>query len=151
MARAILLGGLVVGILDGLDAAIFWTLRGSSADRVFRAIASGLLGPSAVQAGTGTALLGVALHFLIATGAAAVFVLASRRLPVLLRYAVPAGMVYGLGVHVFMQYVVIPLSAFAGRRGSPSGVVLANLLLAHAFLVGLPIALIARAVLGRPR
>jgi len=42
--RAILSGGLVVGILDGLDAVIFFGLRGVRPIRIFQAIASGLLG-----------------------------------------------------------------------------------------------------------
>src|SRR5262249_1376071 len=45
-SRAILYGWLVVGTLDGLDAAIVSTLRGSNPVRVFQYVASGLLGPS---------------------------------------------------------------------------------------------------------
>ena len=40
--RAILLGGLIVGALDGLDAIIFFGLRGVSTIRIFQAIAAGL-------------------------------------------------------------------------------------------------------------
>jgi hypothetical protein len=48
-----------------------------------------------------------------------------------------------------MNYVVIPLSA-AASGGSPPVPVLLNGLLIHAFGVGLPAALFARAAFGRP-
>jgi hypothetical protein len=54
-------------------------------------------------------------------------------------------MVFGLGAFVAMNYVVVPLSAAAVRP--PHGVFLAGGLLAHMFLVGVPIALAARRAL----
>jgi hypothetical protein len=49
LARGIALGGLTVGVLDGLDAVVFFGLRGVTATRIFQAIASGLLGRIAFQ------------------------------------------------------------------------------------------------------
>ena len=59
--QALAYGTLVVGILDGLDALIFFGLRGAQPTRIFQGIASGLLGRSAFSGGLGTALLGVAI------------------------------------------------------------------------------------------
>src|SRR5262249_51849313 len=58
--QTILLGGLVAGIFDGLDAVIFfgWT-AGVSPGRIFQHIASGLLGTSAFHRGWYTILLGI--------------------------------------------------------------------------------------------
>lgn len=139
-ARAVLTGTLVVGVLDGLDAIVFFAWRGVSADRVFQGIASGLLGRASFSGGLRTALLGLALHFFIAFGVVTVYALASRRLGVLVRRPVLCGLVYGVLVWLVMNRVVIPLSALTPGPRHWIGIV--NGVLAHLFLVGLPTALI---------
>lgn len=54
-------------------------------------------------------------------------------------------MLYGIAVYFVMNYVVIPLSA--ASRGAFSMPVFLNGILIHAFGVGLPAALFARAAL----
>jgi hypothetical protein len=83
--RAVFLGGLVVGILDGLDAIVFVGLRGAALERIFQAIAAGVIGQGAYQGGVATTALGVALHFFIATSIVLTYVVASRVWPVLVR------------------------------------------------------------------
>jgi hypothetical protein len=113
--RAIFIAGLITGVLDGLSAIAVSAYFGAGPVRVFQGIASGLLGRGAFQGGLPTALLGVILHFVVATGAAAVYYIASRSLPVLLDRALICGVLFGVCVHLFMTFVVIPLSAI-GRR-----------------------------------
>jgi hypothetical protein len=55
------------------------------------------------------------LHFIVATGAAAVYYFASRSLPMLIDQALISGVIFGVLVHLFMTFVTIPLSAI-GRR-----------------------------------
>ena len=101
----------------------------------------------AFSGGAWTATLGLGLHFLIATSAAAVYALASLQLPVLVRRPWLCGSAYGLVVYAVMQWVVLPLSAFRPGPPAPPGTIdwgLVNLLLAHVFCVGLPIAVSAR-------
>jgi uncharacterized membrane protein YagU involved in acid resistance len=93
-----------------------------------------------LKGGAGTAALGLLLHFVIALGAAAVYAAASRRIAVLARHPVPAGLLYGIAVYLFMNLVVVPLSRVAPRPFSPSLV----MILIHMFCVGLPIALVLR-------
>ena len=50
-----------------------------------------------------------------------------------------------------MNEVVVPFSAVPGRGGSPAPVVWITGVLAHMFLIGLPIALIARRQLSGTR
>lgn len=140
----ILYGGLVVGILDGLFALVFygWIL-GVQPLRIFQSIAAGLLGRASYEGGTQTFLLGLLLHFVVATGIAAVYYVASLKLPVLIRHPVASGLVYGMLAYLVMNYVVIPLSAIGSRPSPPLSVFLPAFL-AHAFLVGLPVALLAR-------
>ena len=140
----ILYGGLVVGILDGLFALVFyWLILGVQPLRIFQSVASGLLGRASYEGGTQTFLLGLLLHFVVATGIAAVYYVASLKLPVLIRHAVAAGLIYGLIAYLVMNYVVIPLSAIGSRPSPPLSVFLPAFI-AHAFLVGLPVALLAR-------
>lgn len=139
----ILYGGLVVGILDGLFALVFYGLiLGVKTLRIFQSVASGLLGRASFDGGVRTFLLGVLLHFVVATCIAAVYYLLSLKLPVLIRHAVPGGLIYGLLAYLGMNYVVIPLSAVGPRQFSLRTFLPA--FIAHAFLVGLPVALIAR-------
>lgn len=145
--RAILFGGLTVGILDGLDAIAFFGLRsGVGPVRIFKGIAGGLLGrDGAAAGGWPTVLLGVLLHFTIATTIVAVFVLASRRLPFLIERPFVWGPVYGIAAYFVMNLVVLPLSALHGT-GLPSALpVLLNGILIHIVGVGTPSALVARA------
>src|SRR5579871_2820527 len=81
--RAIVAAGTICGILDAISAVLVSLPNGTPPLRVFQGIAVGLLGPSALKGGTSTAILGLALHFLIAFGAAGVYYAASRRMPVL--------------------------------------------------------------------
>jgi hypothetical protein len=137
-------GGLVVGILDGLFALIFYGLiLGVKPMRIFQSVASGLLGRASYEGGIQSFLLGILLHFVVASCIAAVYYLASLKLPILIRHAVICGVIYGLIAYLGMNYVVIPLSAI-GSRPSPSLRVFLPAFIAHAFLVGLPIALLAR-------
>lgn len=139
----ILYGGLIVGVLDGLFALVFYGLvLGVKPTRIFQSVAAGLLGRASFEGGTATFLLGVLLHFVVATCIAAVYYAASLKLPVLLRHAVVCGLLYGLIAHLGMNYLVIPLSAAAPGRFSLRTFLPA--FIAHAFLVGLPIALLAR-------
>jgi hypothetical protein len=147
-ARAIVAGGLAAGLLDMADALVAYKLAfGMSPVVIYQFVASGVLGKAAYAGGMSAALLGLAFHFLIAFSAATVFVLASERVPQLRRDAVGWGLAFGLVVFAVMNFVVIPLSRIGAS--TPPLPVLVNGVLAHAFGVGLPIALAARRFLGR--
>ena len=147
--RAILTGGLVAGAFDITYAFITWGLQGMSPIRIGQSVAMGLLGREAALAGgVPTGLLGLFLHFCIAIGMAAVYYALATRIPLLLRRALLCGAVYGLGLYLFMNFVVMPLSAigqFGGGGGSMT--VLVTSILVHMFLVGVPIAHFTRRAL----
>jgi uncharacterized membrane protein YagU involved in acid resistance len=139
-ASVVFWAGLIAGILDITDALVFYGARGVKPARLLQGIAAGLLGKAAFQGGTRTAALGLLLHFVIAYSAATFYYLLSRAIPLLNRYFVVCGLVYGLGVYLFMNKVVIPL-AFTNRP-PPTGIALVNAVLAVVVLVGLTIATI---------
>jgi uncharacterized membrane protein YagU involved in acid resistance len=150
--EAIVYGGLAVGVLDFLDATIFFGLwYGVKPIRVWWSVASGLIGHDrAFNGGIKTAALGLFLHFVVATLMATVFYFASLALPTLIRHAVTWGLIYGVVCYYVMSYVVVPLSAVPPRSGPTPWPSYLNGIIGHALLVGLPIALLARRA-ARPR
>jgi hypothetical protein len=143
--KSILLGGFLAGVLDGLDAVVFFGLTmGATAVRIFQYIAAGLIGPVSYQGGWRTVALGVLLHFTVATGSATVYYLASLELPGLVRKPLTFGPIFGLVVYIVMYYVIVPQSAVPKTTRPFSALELANELVAHMFFVGLPIALAAK-------
>lgn len=142
-AKAIIAAGSLCGVLDISAAFVTWYFwRGIHPARILKGIASGALGPRALQGGSGMAALGLAFHFLIAFSAATVFYLASRKLSFLTRRAAVSGVLYGVAVYVVMYWIVMPLSNY--RRGpvalAPTVVAIAT----HMVCVGLPISLMVR-------
>ena len=128
----ILVGGGVAGLLDMTSAYI------SFGRYMPIGIAGGLLGPAARHVAAGPYILGLAIHYFIAFSAAAAYCLASRRLEFLREHFFVCGLFFGIGFFLFMQLVVLPLSAYHAMgpytyRGLVEG------LLAHMFLIGLPI------------
>jgi hypothetical protein len=142
----ILYGGLAVGILDGLFALIFYGLiLGVKPMRIFQPVAAGVLGREAArEGGVRTFLLGLLLHFIVAACIAAAYYVASLILPVLIRYAVISGLIYGMIAYLVMNYVIIPLSAIGPSSATKRLSVFLTEIIGHALLVGLPIALLAR-------
>ncbi len=141
--KIILLAGLVAGILDIIAAAITTILRGRPPTRMLQSIASGVLGLDSYNGGLKTAALGLVFHFIIATGWAAIFYAASRKLTFLVRQPIVSGLLYGIAVYCFMNLVVLPLSAFPHKMSFPLSSVLIGVSVIM-FCVGLPIALIVR-------
>ena len=133
--------GLIAGVLDITSAFVIAEIKGTGSARMLQGIASGLLGQRSFEGGMATAGLGLAIHFLIAFTAAALFYAASRKLSSLTQHAVMSGLLYGIAVYIFMYWMVVPL-AFPNARHSMSRDVTAVII--HIVLIGLPIALVVR-------
>jgi hypothetical protein len=142
LVKVIAGAGLLVGTLDILDAIIFYGFRGVSSTRILQGIAFALIGRTSYSMGICSAALGLLLHFFIATTWAALYLLASRRLP-LSRHQWIYGTLYGILVYIVMNYVVLPLSHI-GLRPLPSLIPLINGVGALIVCIGLPLAFIAR-------
>ena len=136
-------GGLIAGTLDICAAFLTaWLRAGVSPIGLLQYVASGALGPAAFQGGTRTALIGLALHFLIATIWTVIFYLASRKWLFLIEKPIQFGLLYGIAVYLIMTFVVVPLSRVTPRPATISGRTIG--ILTIMFCVGLPIALIVR-------
>jgi len=137
---AIVVGGVIVGILDLAYAIIVYSPKHPIL--IPQAIASGLLGRASFSDGAPSAVLGVICHFTIALGAAAVFYAASRTWRFLVHRPVLSGMLFGACVYVVMHVVIVPLSA-AGPSHLSFALKSAEFV-EHWFFVGVPIALSVR-------
>jgi len=107
---AILLGGFVAGTIDIGAAAL---INMASPILILHFIAGGLLVKAALAGGTSVALLGLVLQWVMSLIIAALYVVAARRLPILRRLWIAGGLAYGIVIFFVMNYVVVPLSAWA--------------------------------------
>jgi hypothetical protein len=135
----ILVGGGIAGLLDMTSAYI------SFGRFMPIGIAGGIVGAAGRHVSAGQYILGLGFHYLIAFSAAAAYCLVSRKLDFLRVHFIVCGIFYGIGFFLFMQLVVLPLSAYHAMgpyqyRGLVQG------LLAHMFLIGLPISTSLRAL-----
>ena len=141
---AILNAGAVAGAMDITAASIQTWIAGRSPVRMLQGIAMGWFGRASLQGGWLTATVGFVTLFIIATSWAAIYWLASRQFPVLVKRAWLCGTAYAFVVYAFMYEVVMPLSAIHRRIPRTPQAVIIQLLI-HIVCVGLPIALIVRA------
>jgi hypothetical protein len=140
--ETIVYGGLTVGILDAMAATANAALRGVSPVRVWQYVASSVVGSESAAGGAATVALGLLIHFSVAFGVATSFYFLARLLPAVLRYAVIAGIVYGIAVYFAMSYVIVPMTLV--RQGPFTWYGLISGLIIHMLFVGLPVALIAK-------
>ncbi|HET7202456.1 MAG TPA: hypothetical protein VFI92_03730 [Steroidobacteraceae bacterium] len=138
-----LVGGGIAATLDIVYAIVRQAGRGRSPEWTLQSVASGWLGEDAFTSGSAGAALGLLSHYAILMVAAGLFVLASRRWPPLRTHAALAGLSFGVLVYLFMNFVVLPLSAFPFDLTYTAERLIEGFV-SHALLVGLPIALAAR-------
>ena len=144
---AVFLGGGAAATLDivyaclrnsGFGKAPIWTLQ---------SVASGLLGAEAFESGVNGALLGVTAHYLILFVAAFVYLQVHSRVASIAAHPIVFGAVFGVLIYLFMNFVVLPLSAFPYKFAYPPLRLLEGFA-SHAVLVGIPIALLIRWIAG---
>jgi len=135
--------GLLTGIIDGLFSSVLSVaFYGSTVTRLFQGVASTVLGKEAFEGGTSTALLGVLMHFGVAFGWSAVFLLLVERSPWIRRVlASQYGVVkvaswYGPFIWLVMSLAVIPLLLHRPPAINPRWWVQ---LIGHIPFVGVPI------------
>jgi len=139
----VVLAGIVGATCDITYAILYYGWRGVPAERILQTVASGVLGKSSYDGGWATAALGLACHYAIVIVAAAVFWAVARRWVWLRREPITAGLAFGVAIYGFMNFVVLPLSAYPYPLRFPL-LTTATGLLVHMVGVGLPIALITR-------
>ena len=137
---AIFVGGLLAGTGDIAQAILVFGHYSATATpfRILQSIPRGIFGAKTFQMGWTSALLGLFLHFFIATTSAAVYYFASRKMRMLIEHPVTSGLVFGECVFLFMYFVVMPLSAIGWPKFNTATHITGPI--GHPLLVGLPIA-----------
>src|SRR5262249_38311916 len=111
----VLLAGLLTGVTDGLFSSVLSVaFYNSAVQRLWQGVASVLLGPSALQGGTPTELIGIAIHFGVAFTWSILFRLALymswlRELLNSPMGALKVAALFGPLIWMAMSLVVIPL------------------------------------------
>ena len=109
--RFMLVTGLMIGTLDGTAAIIdFITSYHGNPLIEFQYIAGGFLGIKTFSGGLPTALLGIFLHYLIATSWTVLFFLLYPKMKVLRMNWLFVGLVYAIFIWLVMNLIVRPLS-----------------------------------------
>jgi uncharacterized membrane protein YagU involved in acid resistance len=110
---------------------------------VLQYVASGVMGNAAFAGGPATALLGLILDFFMTTVMAFVFILSVDRIPLLRRHLIPGSLLYGFGVFIVMNLIVLPLSA-APTLPAPPMWLFIEIILEHILLIGLPLGIVVQ-------
>jgi hypothetical protein len=141
--RRLIRAGVLTGIIDGLFSSVLSVaFYGSTVTRLFQGVAATLIGRAAFDGGIPTALLGVLMHFGVAFGWSAVFLLLVSRSTALRRIlaspygAIRVAAVYGPFIWLVMSLVVIPVLV---RRAPSLTIRWWIQLIGHFPFVGLPI------------
>ena len=106
-------------------------------------VASGAMGNAAFAGGLATALLGLILEFLITIIIAGIFILSADRIPRLRHNIILGSLLYGFGVFIVMNFIVLPLSA-APTLPAPPTWLLIEIVLEHILLIGLPLGILVQ-------
>ena len=141
--RTTVIGGLILGMLHLIIQSwlVFSLLEKNPFISVLQYVASGAMGNAAFTGGPATALLGLVLDFLMTTIMAGVFILSADQIPLLRSHVIPGSLLFGFGVFIVMNFIVLPLSA-APPLPAPSMPLFIEMILEHVLLIGLPLGIL---------
>ncbi|MBI1769703.1 MAG: hypothetical protein HYR67_15150 [Bacteroidetes bacterium] len=142
LTKAIFMAGLLAGTLDIIAACIqAYLVKSITPDRILLYIATSLFGRDAYAGGISMILVGLLIHYLIATGWTTLFFLSYPKINFLTQNKIVVGLLYGVFVWVMMNRVLVPLT-----RVATGPFKLSNALIGCAILmmcIGLPISIMA--------
>jgi hypothetical protein len=145
LLRLSVIGGLITGMLHFIVqiGIVFGLILKTPIISSLQYVASGAMGDTAFTGGLATALLGLVLDFIMTTIMAGVFILSVDRIPLLRRHVIPGSILYGFGIFIVMNLIVLPLSA-APALPTPPLWLLIELVLQHILLIGLPLGILVK-------
>ena len=136
---AAFVGGSIAATLDIAYAFVWLGVSNRSPLWVLQTIASGWMGRAAFTGGVAAGALGLASHYGISIAAAALYGLAVRGSTWIRVHWIAGGIAFGVLVYLFMNFVVIPLSAAPfGPQWTARAFIQG--FISHALVFGLPIA-----------
>jgi hypothetical protein len=143
--RLTLIGGFIAGVLHFViqQGIVFGLILKNPIISSLQFVASGIMGDAAFTGGLATALLGLVLDFIMITIMAGVFIFSADRIPLLRRNIMLGSILYGFGIFIVMNLIVLPLSA-APPLPAPPLWLLIELVLQHILLIGLPLGILVQ-------
>src|SRR5689334_3439654 len=139
MIQTILAATLIAGSLDITAAFISTYIRGNQPIKVLYYIASGVFGKdTAYNSGSGMAVLGLAIHYLIAFLFTLLLFFVYPTVKSFLKNKFLIGVLYGIFVWAMMNKIVLPMSNVPSFKPSLQSMIIACLILI--FCIGIPIA-----------
>jgi hypothetical protein len=145
LLRLTLIGGFIAGLLHLVvqQGIVFGLILKTPMISSLQFVASGIMGDAAFAGGLATALFGLVLDFIMITIMAGVFIFSVDRIPLLRRNVMVGSILYGFGIFIVMNLIVLPLSA-APALPAPPLWLLIELVLQHILLIGLPLGILVR-------
>ena len=143
LLRLSLIGGLISGFLHLVvqQVIVFVMILKTPIIGTLQFAATGIMGEAAYAGGFATALFGLVLDFIMITIMAGVFIFSVDRIPLLRRNVILGSILYGFGIFIVMNLIVLPLSA-APTLPAPPTWLLIELVLQHVLLIGLPLGIL---------
>ncbi len=145
LLRLSVIGGIISGFLHFLiqQGIVFGLILKTPIISSLQFVASGIMGDAAFTGGLATALLGLILDFIMITIMAGDFIFSVDRIPLLRRNVILGSILYGFGVFIVMNLIVLPLSASPALPAPPLWLRI-ELVLQHILLIGLPLGILVR-------
>jgi hypothetical protein len=143
--RLTLIGGFIAGVLHFViqQGIVFGLILKNPIISSLQFVASGIMGDAAFAGGLATALFGLVLDFIMITIMAGVFIFSVDRIPLLRRNVILGSILYGFGIFIVMNLIVLPLSA-APPLPAPPLWLLIELVLQHILLISLPLGILVQ-------
>ena len=145
LLRLSVIGGFIAGLLHLVvqQGIVFGLILKTPMISALQYVASGIMGDAAFAGGLATALFGLGLDFIMITIMAGVFIFSVDRIPLLRRNVIVGSILYGFGIFIVMNLIVLPLSA-APTLPAPPLWLLIELILQHILLIGLPLGIVVK-------
>ena len=121
--------------------------------QVLRGVASGAFDPKAFSSPALLALCGLLIHFLIAISFTFFFFFLAKQIPLLVKYPIPIGIIYGVFVWGTMRFIILPYISRLNPKRIAGQEAIINALIAAGIIVicvGIPVVLLARKYLRGP-
>ena len=145
LLRLSVIGGLIIGTLHLIFQVglVYGLILKSPFISSLQYLASGAIGNAAFTGGLATALLGLILEFVMTIIIAGVFIFSADRIPLLRRHVIIGSLLYGFGVFIVMNFIVLPLSAAPPLPDPPTWFFI-EAILEHILLIGLPLGILVQ-------
>jgi uncharacterized membrane protein YagU involved in acid resistance len=140
--------GLIAGTLDITAACLNAYIKNDTAPmQVLKGVASGAFDPKTFSNGTLLPVFGLLIHFFIAISFTFFFFFLAKQFPLLIKYPIPIGLLYGIFVWATMRFIILPYLSrlnpkpIVGKEAITNAAIAAGIIVV---CVGIPVALLAR-------